>query len=499
MYVGCRLRPGSYISPPQGGPQQVTWYSGCYLGELASDNALPRELDYTIKEKTVTMPPITSNDDGSTGNAKGKVFYHDVRSVKGKIKDVNNLILTAYMKIAEKEPNKMTLFTGTRSFDLFKPSADSWTAADKKQEIVEATSLDGLGGYYTLALGSDTKLYSRSTLKAHTPKLYDEKMEKNLASTYGVTMNYSDYNINYLPWAIYSEIQLPQFDSSLSENVFKRNQIEGNRNAFSSSNQLTNFNDTKFTGTHGSRIDLGAVLSIPGQSDYYYSDFESFKVLPTGYSHPAPNNADGAYYIWLNGDTGSPTRHTWNDTTTMVFCKGEKMTKDNWCIVYIKTYGVYAPCGDLSLRNPISSDYGVKGYFEKQTTLKDPTTDPNAINFVPITFAIHTHVFLPNEYARNSNEYWAYTPSAARKDNFTWKSAGVNTPFGNFNSYVPLIRDITKDKIKNHTKIGEYYPLSWKSSYTNYTYDSSTKKYKRSSKTTNYKHNFYANPITGVS
>lgn len=474
---------------------------GYYLGELASDGVLTKEISYDIHEDSISMPPITTNDPGTDYHDARKTFYQDILKVENDIRTKNISILEQYYDIVDSKPDdEIRLLVGTRPFDLYKAGDDNWTSTEKAQEIVDATSIDGLGGYYTT--DGTNSLYTRGqlspgTIYAHI--LYDKSIEESLGNRYQDFDNqYSKRDEYLLPYSIYSEI-------NINDDTFSANKIDKNANAFSTdltdtgttdderflNSLVKRYNTTKFTGTHGGRIDLGAKLIIPGLSSVQYNNYRGFKVLPTFINYD--DEGDGLYGIWLQGETGSPTRHTWNDTTTMTYCKGEQLTQNNWCIVYITTYGGYAPAGKLDTEvDKVAGVPAITGYESKNKQKSG--------SFKPIIFATHVHIFLPNQvYARKSTEFWKYDGAVSNRatlveDNFSWNASGKVSYYNQskFNEIAPLIG------IEVDSTVNGYTCKKWISKYTQYKLVNN--KYKRSTKkgtTAAERYDFYNKPHTG--
>lgn len=447
--------------------------SGYYLGELASNRASSKEITYSIKEVSVSMPPITSDDPGNSSHAAGKVFYQDIVNTKSQIRNKNVEILNQYYnKVDSHTDTQIKLLVGTRVFDVYKE--DPGTDSKRKKTVVQATSKDGLGGYYST--NSSKSLYTRSQLKNNYDNcLYDEATETTLANDYSdINIVYKNDNIYRLPYAIYSKIEI-------NKNNFIPNEISGNANAFSKniSTLLDRYNATKFTGAHGGRIDLGAQLIIPGIAKEVYDKYEGYRVLPNEVIYGESGN--GQYLIWLEDETGKPKRHTWNDTTTMIYTKnGADIKEDNWCIVFIKTYGGYAPAGTLNDSSRyIPGINKVKGY-------KEANTSSTSGNFAPIVFSVHTHIFLPNSvYAKHTREYWKYdgagTRSTMTHDSFSWDSSG-KVSYINQSKFENIMQQINSGTYSLNDR--------WKSEYTQYV--DNTRGTEDS-----VQHNFYKYPKTG--
>lgn len=468
---------------------------GHYKGELITNYKQPKEIDFAVDNVEVNMPPITSNA------ANNKVFYQDILEVKDNIQAKNKRILQGYLRDVAGTPEQIVLYTGTRVFDLYK-SEGITDDSEKRKIIAEATGYGGLGGYYTTR-GTSTTLYKREDLKEDFEnKLYDETLENGL-SQYNDKLIFNGKNEAYLPYAIYSKIQIPTLGDDYG---FIANEIGGNTNAYTANvstlaTDLVNaYNNTKFDGAHGGKIDLGAMLTIPGFGTTTYSSYESYRVLPTAYSYPQATESNGCYRIWLKGESKGAIRHTWNDSTSMVFYNGDTLTPYNWCIVYIKTYGVYAPCG--ALKDPdrqIDNSDVVHGYGTKGATT-------GGANFYPIVCGVHTHVFMPNSvYARHSKEFWAYQGAGDRsqmtEDNFDWVPSGkveIENP-DVFNNIKSLIQNITPSNVANQTVVANgYRAKKWISSSTHFVKDSSGNYSRESQESTCY-YNFYRHPINGHS
>ena len=483
---------------------------GHYKGELITNYKQPKEIDFAVDNVEVNMPPITSNDPGNSYHKKNKVFYQDILGAKDLIQTKNKKILKKYLQKVAKSSENIVLYTGTRIFDLYKSETTGNASA---KVAVEATGYGGLGGYYTT--DGNNEFYTRSYLAGRNPKLYDSNLEgANKLGRYDNKINFSEKDDNntgaYLPYAIYSEIQLPT--SNDDDYGFYANRIEGNTNAFIVNENLSGDALTdalkaayadeyfKFDGAHGGKIDLGAMLTIPSFGTTTYSNYESYRVLPTAYAYPQTAESNGCYRIWLKGESKGAIRHTWNDSTSMVFYSGDTLTPYNWCIVYIKTYGVYAPCGALkdSDRRIDNSDV-VHGYGTKGATT-------GGADFYPIVCGVHTHVFMPNSvYARHSREFWAYQGAGNRsqmtEDNFDWVPSGkveIENP-DVFNNIKSLIQNITPSNVANQTVVANgYRAKKWISSSTHFVKDSSGNYSRESQESTCY-YNFYRHPINGHS
>ena len=482
---------GSRPTPTKDGDEPVVktgkLLSGYYLGEIPSSSKKTKQIEYKIHETSVSMPPITTNDTNEY-----KTYYYDILHSENEIKDANLDILELYKdKVYQGSAKRIELLVATRQFDLYKATSEE--TSGKKQVSIKATGKEGLGSYYAKR-NTRNQLYTREQLDKDKPEeenhFYDET---------GVTTNYDELNYNndnqyLLPFCIYSCIDIS--DKSFATKNKTHNAYYKNKNGISWTDVYDNM---RFTGSHGGRIDLGAILVVPGVGDFIYNDYENYKVLPTFKN--SGESGDGAYGFWIKGDaTEKSTRHVWNNTTTMICRKAndDGVTANNWCIIYIKTYGVYAPAGALDTVDK------VKGADKIEHAYKDGEGSGTQSSVKPMVFKTKVHIFLPNGgYETFTRENWYCTNTQTRPsdgiDNFSWHTSQDETSTTGFNIYKNLI-SLTPDGTTT-TSIGgeDYIKLNQTSSFTGYDYNENTETYTNVSRTKTGEeiYDFYNHEFTG--
>lgn len=499
--------PSCDISEIEIGAENV---SGYYQGELVSNFKTNSLIKYTIDEDSVSMPPITTDDPGEKNGdivirSEHKTFYYDILQAKDDIAQANYSILHLYKRdVMPQNKNKIKLIVGTRRFDMYK--AKTKNIKKKKSLVIDATGKDGLGGYYAEKAGKN-KLYIKEQPDPPIAGEWDLSENRGEVFYYDSAydfdtypqLNYDyyikdgqrvDYPMQYLPFCIYSTIKVKDG----SYDFITKNKTP---NAYGYGDEWGEaYDNIRFTGTHGARIDQGAILSIPGIGDIEYINYENYKVLPT--LKLKGETGDGAYGFWIDTDPSElRTRHTWNDTTTMICRKtdDEDINADNWCIIYIKSYGVYAPTGALNNVDKIKNADTINAYLDAPYTDDEgeihPSGDPTVVK--PMVFKVKAHIFLPNgQYGSGTIDMWHCDGVESRPqgdtDNFSWTANPSKTETSVFVKYKNLI----KLAVDNTGSVDgtSYTKISWISKYTGYNGNTRVVKSEE-------RYNFYDHPHKG--
>lgn len=491
---------------------------GYYMGELVTERVSTKEIEYSINERSISLPPITSTDNREGYN--GKVYYYDIKHAEDNIAQANIDTLKLVKKyVYNQSATKIELLIGTRKFDLFRANlSSSATSQEKADLVVRATGRNGLGAYYAKVNGKNM-LYKRgggqdsegNSYESYTGRNLDESGDSThyFSETIDANSNYQN-NLNFngaldggpnnyknnpyiLPLCIYSTIDISDYDFVTKNKTPNAYQAEDGTTMANIYDTTDTTKRIRFTGSHAARSDLGAILRIPGIGDVVYDDYENFRITPPALKTTASSNDVGAYALYVNGDFNQPERHTWNNMTVMRFIKeGQTVYKsDNWCIIYIQTYGVYAP----NAFTPMEDNYikGADSIKAHRSTGEGPYQTETTER--PMAFKTKVHVFLPNgKYESYTHEMYYCRNINSRptdEDDFVWSASHAATQSSGFSAYADLINLAEGSSANNYTKEKQY------GNYTGYTLTNS--EYVRSSKelTGSEVYNFYKYPRTG--
>ena len=394
--------------------------NGCYLGEIPSKMLMSEEFSYDgIKEDSIDMPPIST--DRIIDN-EYKTYLYDIledEDIKEALQQRNAQTLKRVHDNIEQyktSTDGLQLLVGTRAFDLFKLSTgeETPTSADKRAILAEGMLMNGLGGYYDRNDGKGLTSIDGLNKNYFVKNTFNELIQKDRYTDQWPHEGDKDYNNYYLPMVRYTRLNVINTDED--DITWKANSLnycskhgDINFDITKNDNSIADIYDNHrkvFLGSHGGRIDQGAILNIPNKPSISYEDYLGYKVLPT--AREKSDNNNGLKLIWIEGENQAPTRHVWNNSTTIVLTEGEKIKDDNWIIFYIKTYGGYAPSGALSNEPRVTSADKISYGYKRGGTIEK-------LNQQPITFAIWAHAFKPNgDYS--SVVYWKWKPYETKSE-----------------------------------------------------------------------------------